>query len=161
MTRFKLEIGMLLAGSILVASALEGCGAGVREKAETTVEVAYTATSALSSSFVAWDKAHQEALVESSSTQEEAEGKLDAYRSGPRKKVEAAFVVAFDALGIAALAVADTGQADFTHLVSDALLAAVRVKEALDALRSMKSPPPGPLPRAQDPDTSEPEGATP
>jgi len=63
--------------TILIALCLLACGASARER---TVATALTATNASRDAFVAWDSAHQAALVAKATSLDDGRHLLEAYR---------------------------------------------------------------------------------
>lgn len=124
----------------IVVVLLVACGGGsFTDKANKTLATSLAATNAARDQFLAWDKAHQLELVDGSTTKDEAQAKLAAYRM-KRQPMLKAFTMAYTAIGAAAamLPLIDKGikkEFDLIPLLSDAVSAALAVKEGYDALR--------------------------
>jgi hypothetical protein len=123
----------------LVLVVLAACGGSFTDKANKTLATSLAATNAARDQFLAWDKAHQLELVDGATTKDEAEAKLAAYRM-KRQPVLKAFTAAYVSIAAAAamLPLVDKGikrEFDLIPLLSDAVSAALAVKEGYDALR--------------------------
>lgn len=118
---------------------LAACGGSFTDRANKTLATSLAATNAARDQFLAWDKAHQLELVDGSTTKDEAEAKLAAYRM-KRQPVLKAFTLAYTAIGAAAATIplVDKGikrEFDLIPLLADAVVAVTAIKEGYDALR--------------------------
>ncbi len=99
MTRALRPIALLLVVIALVA----GCGASAREK---TLRAAVVSVNAARDGFIAFDLNHQRAILAAHTEREKYDAAIAAYRS-KREPVVEAFVVAYRAIGVAAVLVDD------------------------------------------------------
>ncbi len=111
---------------LLAMFACGGCGAS-REK---TLNTTLTAVNAAREGFMAWDEAHQTAIVERATSLESGRAELVAYREKQAKVVHA-IVTAYVTIGLAA-----SGDGSLQALVS----AMVNLKREVDALMKGGAP---------------------
>lgn len=116
--------------------AATACGAGAsRERAAGALGTTLVAINAARDSFAAWDREHQQGIVDDAVTGPEAESRVRAYRVR-RVKVAQAFLGAYAALVVANAALAATGDdAQLGERLEQAFTAAVALRGALDELR--------------------------
>jgi hypothetical protein len=85
---------------LVLLLALPACpGPDSKQKA---LQTSLTALNAARDGFVAWDKSHQQKIVDGATSLEQGKAALAAYRA-KREPVEQGFVVAYSALAVAAL----------------------------------------------------------
>jgi len=144
-------VAALLALDVFLLAS-SGCGGSQKfpDQAGRVLAVTLAATTASQGAFIAWDKDHQEELVASSATQEEATAKLATYRA-KRVAVERAFFVAYHALAAAASALALLEQGgkpdrDPAVLLAEAIRTVLEVKAAVEAVTGPDPAPPAPTP---------------
>lgn len=125
----RLALGALV---ILLAAC---CGPTAKQRALNT---ALAGMNAAMDGFLAWDEAHQQAIVDGQGDPEEKEQRIADYRA-KREKVVQAFVLAYSALAAAA--------ADQT--VEKILEAANAAEAAYQLLKSLMAPEPAPPPASQ------------
>jgi hypothetical protein len=118
---------------LAVFLALPACpGPDAKQKA---LQTSLTALNAARDGFVAWDKQHQEKIVENATSLEQGKAALATYRA-KRAPVEQGFVVAYSALAAAALEKS-------AEMILEAALAAKEVYKLVKLLTNdeVKTPP--------------------
>lgn len=84
---------------IVVPLILSACGPNQQQKA---LRVALTSVNVARDGFLAWDREHQQAVVDRAANADQARARLDAYRR-ERNAVSAAFETAYKVIAIAAI----------------------------------------------------------
>lgn len=108
---------------LFVMSVVVACGADAKQR---TLKTTLVGLNAARDGFVAWDNEHQQHIVDTAQYLQEGQDKLKAYRA-KRAKIEAGFVIAYEALATAAL-----------DLKAENLLAAITsVTQLYKALRAL------------------------
>lgn len=107
----------LLVGLVGIQVAiLAGCGASTRTK---TLQATLVTANTARDTFLAWDSAHQQAIVASATSLDDGKAKLAEYR-GKRAKVVEAFEVAYHAIAVATILKDDpTSLANATKALGD------------------------------------------
>jgi len=124
---------------VVWALLLTACGSSFVDRTQSTLNTSLVATNAARDEFVAWDKAHQQELVATSETQQEAADKLAEYRK-KRAPILRSFTVAYATIGAAAamLPLIDKGlkkEADLVPLLTDIVRATIAIRDAYQAIR--------------------------
>lgn len=112
---------------VVVCCLLASCGPSAKQR---TLRTTLVGLNAARDGFVAWDYAHQQAIVDDATSLEDGKAKLKEYRQ-KREKVLVSFEIAYRALAVGALdmSVANIGEA---LRAADDLYAAVKdLKAAL------------------------------
>jgi len=126
----------IVAVCLLLATA---CGGSFVDRAQSTLNTSLVATNAARDEFTAWDKAHQQQLVDESETQQEAKIKLIDYRKR-RAPLLRAFTVTYATIGAAAalLPLIDRGlkkEADLVPLLTEIVEATGAIRDAYQVIR--------------------------
>ncbi len=128
----------------IVIVLLVACGGGDRKGATTTaragLSTALAATNAARDAFTTWSKAHEMSIVARATSLEQGDRELAAYRAHSQP-VLGSLVVAYTSIAAAsaALTLAEAQPAELAtavRLATDALRAAVAVRDAVLALRA-------------------------
>lgn len=106
---------------LFASSLVSACSKGQRQ---TTLHATVLAVNAARDGFLAWDRAHQDSIVQAATTREEAERKLAEYRKS-QDKIRDGFTVAYETLAVAATQTDDASLSSAIRAVSD-LMAAIQ-----------------------------------
>lgn len=134
----KYAVGLVIFALLFAAA----CGGSFTDKAQKTLATSLEATNAARDSFLAWDKDHQQAIVEKASTREAGEAQLAAYRQ-TRRAVVKAFTVAYTAIAAAAATIplVDAGEKSEGALTALLFTATDSVAGVQKAIETVRSPP--------------------
>lgn len=122
----------------VVLVVLAACSGSFAERANRTLTTSLAVTNAARDQFLAWDAAHQQEIVATSATREEAESRLAAYRT-KRVAVVKAFTYAYVTIGTAAALVplVERGikrDVDLVPLLTEVAVAVAAVRDAYKTL---------------------------
>jgi hypothetical protein len=123
--------------------ALAACGGQTTyiQKTQKSLAVTQETLQIAQKAFVSWDDAHQQAIVASATTQDEATKALADYRD-KRQPVIKAFTIAYSSIAAATamIPLVQDGvkkETDLGVLLRDTLSAALEVKSAIEALKNL------------------------
>lgn len=142
--RARIEAALVwLAVVVALAVTVTGCsGKQVVARSTTFVETAHGTLNGARDAFIEWDREHQLAIVEAAQSEEQARVHLATYRA-KRQELWRAFQVAYGAVAAAAAAIplaeaAVLPQRELIDLVSAAVTAVAKVKNAIDVITGEK-----------------------
>ena len=116
-----------VAVALVALALLAACGPSARTR---TLHTTLATVDATRAGFIAYDDQQQAAIIDRSTSFEDGRAHLEAYRAA-RAGVVLAFEAAYRAIALALVDKADVGQV---------LTAALRLREAVDALRAWRLP---------------------
>lgn len=135
----KVPTVLLFAVFFIVGAAVGGCGGSIASKTEATLQTSLSAVNGARDVFFAWDKSHQEEIVESSLTQTQARDRLSEYREKQARVVQS-FTVAYSTISAAAalLPLVEAGEAEERELVDLLIKSANAARAVLEAVEEVR-----------------------